>query len=285
MPYHGSYYNSDAAIFIAIFGYIFGAIIVAIVILAANGCFSPDATDSEPNAVPTVTVAIGVEQESLLSELNGIELPIPLSKKEIRIQALKDEALALVQSLGCREKSAIAEEKKLQIAIEASGKIASSFTGWKSLGDEIPPKGVYVLIYDRAFHQKPYQVMKFVQKKKDVLIFEADLFVNSETPQTYTMRVIPITRSLYYWTTFDNFCGKREKYFTNCRLRRGLTLDEVFNMYGEPSSATVSKGRNNDRETWFYDSHNDQWKSNMLWFDDGMLISWKLNFSFREDKK
>jgi hypothetical protein len=230
-------------------------------------------------------------QASLLSKLDGIGLPIPLSEKEIRLSNLKDEAIALVKSIGTREKELSAAEKKLDArtaSFKHREKIPAMAEGWNLMSKVEPPKGKWVLYYCATFANQPYSVLSYVSTNHHKITWKVD--IGADNIQSVHMH--RDGKDKIYWTYLEDFDGdgkpsdiSRSTVDTDrlClgKIRKGLTTSDIFTMYGKPSSRKVNGGYGDEDRTWFYNRRiKGHLKLNYLRFENDKLVYWDLDYNF-----
>lgn len=198
-------------------------VIIGLMIIGvyAAMCQNPAASDAQKSteAVPiNVILRDGV---SLLSELDGIDLLIPLSEKEIRLQTLKDEALAIVKEFDSREKELVLKEKLLATKVAASRKELSSkkaslerrekipamAKGWYRMEEQLPPKGRSILFYSHEFANCSYKVMSYLGTDNSGINFQISVALNDiqrlTSPRGSEINI--------YWVYLEDFDGRKRK--------------------------------------------------------------------------
>lgn len=278
-----------------VFSFITGCLIFAVAVcLIAAGIQISASSQEVASKTQSEPVKVAVQSQSILSQIEGIDLPIPLSEKEIKLHALKDEALAIVGSLDDREKELNTRAKEIEdkkLVLEQREKIPAMAKGWYLMADTEPPKGRNVLFYSNQYANCPYKVMSYLGRVNKNLDFQ--LSIGNDDVQIVTSGHAELKR--VYWTYLEDFdkgtrvpsdkeiAADRNK-LTYKELQKGLTTLEVLSMYGEPSKRSVSVGYGvNEDRTWHYykKRHNGHGHaSNYLKFTNDKLVYWDLDFNF-----
>ncbi len=241
-------------------------------------------------------------QISLLAKIEGIGLPIPLSEKEIQLHALKDELLAIVSSIGEKQKELDVKKKEVaekELALKERERIPAMAKGWRRMSEEKPPKGRMVLFYDTEFSNFPYKIMSYLGTGKRI-DFQISIGNNNIQKITSDLGADKTT----YWIYLEDFAGEGKpsdeskktvavkksskiKYAKSTHLKKEMSPDDVLALYGLPATTSAITHSGGVEEKWTYYKYKKNGfmeGSNYLSFEDGKLTYWKLDFKFERIK-
>ena len=312
------YYDDDYAEVPAIICCVVIAAFLVLGFLVLGGAAADKYAESlEPLEVVAVENIVSEEEQvSLLSKIEGLELPIPLSEKEIQLHALKDEVIALIKAADEKDvafkarklvyNTQMKEEKdafvkSMEVKQKALGdrkaryradvaelkqraSVPAMAKGWKLLSETTPPKDAHILVYSSEFKGDPYWIMRYKRVANDKAVWSIRTGGGYVKELTSTLK----TANKTYWMHLEDFDQEKDKVekvgkLTSNNLKKGLTIEAIAKMFGSPDKRSMQNGHKGVvvRE-WNYYSKDIEGKLriNFLKFEDDKLTYWNLGYNF-----